>query len=69
LGRQLPVFTDHDWTDWLPTLAWVIELAKPRIINLSGTVGLRSPRQFGFVSDQVRSGSVSRAEKEPSGDS
>lgn len=25
LARRLRVFTDRDWTDWLPTYAWVIE--------------------------------------------
>jgi glyoxylase-like metal-dependent hydrolase (beta-lactamase superfamily II) len=25
LGRQLAIFTDSNWTDWLPTYAWVIE--------------------------------------------
>ena len=25
LARRLAIFTDRDWTDWLPTYAWVIE--------------------------------------------
>jgi glyoxylase-like metal-dependent hydrolase (beta-lactamase superfamily II) len=25
LRRRLRIFTDHDWTDWLPTYAWVID--------------------------------------------
>ena len=25
LARRLAVFTDREWTDWLPTYAWVIE--------------------------------------------
>jgi len=25
LGRRLSVFTDRNWTDWLPTFAWVID--------------------------------------------
>jgi N-acyl homoserine lactone hydrolase len=25
LARRLAIFTDHNWTDWLPTYAWVIE--------------------------------------------
>ena len=25
LARRLAVFTDRDWTDWLPTYSWVIE--------------------------------------------
>ena len=25
LARRLAVFTDSNWTDWLPTYAWVIE--------------------------------------------
>jgi N-acyl homoserine lactone hydrolase len=25
LARRLAVFTDHGWTDWLPTYAWVVE--------------------------------------------
>jgi N-acyl homoserine lactone hydrolase len=25
LRRQLAIFSDRDWTDWLPTYAWVIE--------------------------------------------
>ena len=25
LRRQLAIFTDKDWTDWLPTFAWVID--------------------------------------------
>ena len=25
LARRLVVFTDRDWTDWLPTYSWVIE--------------------------------------------
>jgi N-acyl homoserine lactone hydrolase len=24
-ARQLAIFTDHKWTDWLPTYAWAIE--------------------------------------------
>jgi N-acyl homoserine lactone hydrolase len=25
LRRRLAIFADHDWTDWLPTFAWVID--------------------------------------------
>ena len=25
LARRLAVFTDRNWTDWLPTYAWAIE--------------------------------------------
>ena len=25
LARRLAIFTDHSWTDWLPTYAWVVE--------------------------------------------
>lgn len=25
LARRLAIFTDHSWTDWFPTYAWVIE--------------------------------------------
>lgn len=25
LGRQLAIFTDRNWTDWLPTYGWAIE--------------------------------------------
>ena len=25
LSRRLAIFTDRDWTEWLPTYAWVID--------------------------------------------
>ena len=25
LSRRLAIFTDQDWTEWLPTYAWVID--------------------------------------------
>ena len=25
LSRRLAIFTDRNWTDWLPTYAWVID--------------------------------------------
>jgi hypothetical protein len=25
LHRQLAIFSDHTWTDWLPTYTWVID--------------------------------------------
>jgi len=36
LGRRLAIFTGHEWTDWLPTFAWVIDHPEGTIVVDTG---------------------------------
>jgi N-acyl homoserine lactone hydrolase len=33
LARRYAVFTDHSWTDWLPTYAWARRPSVSRIVS------------------------------------
>ena len=36
IRRQLAIFTEHEWTDWLPTYAWAIEHPEGLIVVDTG---------------------------------
>ena len=36
LSRRLAIFTDRDWTEWLPTYAWVIDHREGEIVVDTG---------------------------------